>query len=307
MLRQKSTQEQKQNAVGKGVDGTGSLSISSALLLGVIQGATEFLPVSSSAHLALAKHFFGGLSGAAEAAFDPGLTFSVFLHLATLAAVLIFCRETVFRLIPAFFSFSGKVLRGRIGKGKLSEYTPDERLILFLLTATLPLAAAIPLEGIVEAASSCARAVGALLTVNGLLLLCSDRIGEGNMTAANAPVGSALTVGLFQLAAIFPGLSRSGSTVTAGLLRGYDRDFAVEFSFLLSIPAVLGANVFRLPELFSTPVPRTALLPCAAGAAAAAAVGLLSMKLISLAAKRRGFLPFALYCLAVGTAALILG
>ena len=256
------------------------MSIVSAILYGIIQGLAEFLPISSSGHLAIAH----GLFGTANLDTDY-FTFDILLHLATLVAVLIVYYKDIFPLIPAFFRVIGKICRGKF---RLSECDDNEKMLIYLVIATLPLVAAVFLNDKVEALSQYVKVVGAILIVNGVVLFLSDRIGKGNKELADVKPKNALAVGLCQLCAILPGLSRSGSTITGGRLCGFTREFAVKFSFILSIPA--------------SELPAYGL-----GMLAAAVTGILAMKLLAYVSKKSNFRIFSLYCVIVGVVAVIFG
>lgn len=269
------------------------MSIVSAILYGIIQGLTEFLPVSSSGHLSIAHALFPS-AGNLETDY---FTFDVLLHLATIVAVLIVFAKDVFPLIPAFFGMLGKLFRGKF---RFSEANEKERMILYVLLATLPLVAAVFFDDKVAALGAYPKVVGAILIFNGLMLWFSDRIANGTKGIAEATPKNALAVGLCQLFAVFPGLSRSGSTITAGRLCGFSREFAVKFSFILSIPAILGANIFSIPDVVKNPIPQSDLLPYFLGMLAAALTGILAMKLLSYISKKSNFRVFAFYCGIVG-------
>ena len=273
------------------------MSIVSAVLYGIIQGLTEFLPVSSSGHLAIAH---GLLGTAAED--GSRFTFDILLHLATLVAVLIVYWRDIFPLVPACFRVIGKVFRGKF---RLAECDDHERLFVYLVIATVPLVAAVFLNDKVELIGNYPKIVGGILILNGMVLFLSDRIGKGNKELPEAKPGNALTVGLCQLCAIVPGLSRSGSTITGGRLCGFTREFAVKFSFILSIPAILGANIFEIPEVVNNPVPASDLPAYALGMLAAAVTGILAMKLLSYVSKKSNFRIFSIYCVIVGIVAVI--
>ncbi len=275
------------------------MSIVSAILFGIIQGLTEFLPVSSSGHLAIAH----GLFGTANPDTDY-FTFDILLHLATLVAVLIVYRKDIFPLVPAFFRLIGKMFRGKF---RLSEYDDHEKMLVYLILATLPLAAAVFLNDKVEALTQYVKIVGGILVVNGVVLFLSDRIGKGNKELSEVKPKNALAVGLCQLCAILPGLSRSGSTITGGRFCGFTREFAVKFSFILSIPAILGANLFKIPDVIRNPIPSADLPAYGLGMLAAAVTGILAMKLLSYVSKKSNFRIFSLYCVIVGVAAVIFG
>lgn len=268
------------------------MTVWTTLLLGLIQGLCEFLPVSSSGHLALA-HSLAGLSVPENA-----LAFDVLLHLGTLAAVFVWYRKDVVLLIRSFFTLCGKLFSGKF---RLSEATPGEKMLLFLLLAALPLIPAAFLSGRIEALMTYPLVVGLLLMANGLLLFVSDHLG-GHKTEEDIKPKNALAVGLFQLVALLPGISRSGATITGGLSQGFDRPLAVRFSFLLSMPAILGASLFQLPDFF-TALPDARTLGIALiGALTAFLVGLLAIRWVNALARRAGFRPFAWYCLLAGLA-----
>ena len=275
------------------------MSIVSAILYGIIQGLAEFLPISSSGHLAIAH----GLFGAANLDTDY-FTFDILLHLATLVAVLIVYYKDIFPLIPAFFRVIGKIFRGRF---RLSECDASEKMLVYLIIATIPLVAAVFLNDKVEALSQYVKVVGAILILNGVVLFLSDRISKGNKELADVKPRNALAVGLCQLCAILPGLSRSGSTITGGRLCGFTREFVVKFSFILSIPAILGANIFKIPDLIENPIPAAELPAYGLGMLAAAVTGILAMKLLAYISKKSNFRIFSLYCVIVGAVAVIFG
>ena len=273
------------------------MTLAEAIFCGILQGLTEFLPISSSGHLALAHALFGLESS------ESYLTFDILLHLATLLVVfVVYCKE-IFSLVPAFFTLLGKLVRGKF---RLSEYTKSERLVVLLILATLPLAAAFFIEDTVEALAGYTRAVGLILILNGIVLFISDRFAAKAHREELTPAG-AVGVGLFQLAAIFPGLSRSGSTISGGMLFGLDRKEAVKFSFLMSIPAILGANITNLPEVVSQSVTREELGIYLVGMLCAAAAGFAAMKLLQLLSEKKKFGIFAYYSVILGAAAAIFG
>ncbi len=265
------------------------MSIWNAILLGVVQGVAEFLPVSSSGHLALLQSFFPALAP------EDSLFFDVVLHLGTLLALTVSYRRELRGILKALLS-----LPRRAG-----EKTAERRLTGLLALGTLPLVLVLPLKDRIAAAGGSAVFAGAALLVNGCLLYISDRIAAGRKNALSARAGDALLVGLAQALAAFPGISRSGSTVTAGLLAGFDRSFAVSYSFLLSFPAVLGACLLKLWEAFRAGFDRGLLLPCLAGAAAAALAGMPAIGLVRVLARRGSFRTFAYYCWAAGLGAII--
>lgn len=276
------------------------MDILSAIILGLIQGAAEFLPVSSSGHLSLAHSFFGLISPEEFPAFD------VLLHFGTLIAVFIVFFKDIVRLVKGFFSLISKVFKGKF---KLSEYSVNEKFALYVIIATLPLVliALVGADEWVESLSAIPLAVGGILIFNGIMLLLSDRISKGNINESNSKPINALTVGLCQMLAVLPGLSRSGATITGGLFCGFTREYAVKFSFIMSIPAILGANVLSISDIIGAGISSSDIAVYAAGVISAAVFGLLAIKLLVYISKKSNFTPFAYYCFAVGLAAVIAG
>jgi len=263
-----------------------------ALLLGAVQGFSEFLPISSSGHLALLQNLLNFNQYGADA-----VTFDLVLHLGTLVAVIIAFWKDVKEIVVEFFKWvaDGFKLRNR----------PSRRLLLMLILGTLPLVAGALLENYISAAFENPIFIGIALMFTAVLLWCADRFGGGNKNARTAKLSDGLKVGLMQLVALFPGISRSGSTICGGLFCKFDRDFAVRFAFLLSIPAVLGATVFKLPDLESAALAEN-LAPYAAGFITAAVCGYLAIALVRTLMKKGSFRYFAVYCAVVGLLAVIL-
>lgn len=272
------------------------MSVLEAILYGILQGITEFLPVSSSGHLSLAQNFFG-----AQNLEENYLTFTVLLHLGTLLAVFIVYYKDIWMLIKGFISLIKRVFTGRF-KEKL-EY--GERLFLLLAAATLPLIPAALMEGYLSSLSRISWLIGVFLIINGLMLLISDKLSNQRTTIKNGTAKNAFTVGLMQLFGIFPGISRSGSTITGGLFTGFSREEAVKFSFLLSIPAILGANILKISELVDNPLPEGTMTAVIAGVAAALLSGLAAIKLLQYISKSKKLSVFTIYCILLGVTAII--
>lgn len=272
------------------------MTLPEAIIGGIVQGATEFLPVSSSGHLAILHGIFGMSSP------EESITFDILLHLATLVTVFIVYAKDIFELIPAFFRMVGKLFTGRA-----KEFTPTERFALALVIATLPLAAALFLNDYAEMITSNIKIIGAILIFNGIVLLISDKVGKRNKSAGELTCGNAVVIGLFQLAAITPGLSRSGSTITGGLICGLRREDAVKFSFILSIPAIIGANITKIDDFIANPVSGGDILNYGIGMVFAAVTGFAALKLLSYIANKKSFGIFSYYCFGVGLSAIIFG
>ncbi len=261
-----------------------------AVICGLIQGLAEFLPISSSGHLAIVHSFFdkGDAMG--------NLTFDLLLHLGTLIVVFIFYYSDIFPLIPAFFTMLGKVFRGKF---RLADWTKNERYVLFLIIATLPLAAGLLIKDKVELLSLYPKLVGAILIFNGFVLIFADYMTKRVKVHEQTPARS-LVIGLFQLCAITPGLSRSGSTISGGLLMGLEREDAVKFSFIMSVPAILGANILSVPEALSSPVASADMGYYLVGMLVAMISGFCAMKFLLYISRKSKFGFFAYYCMAAG-------
>jgi undecaprenyl-diphosphatase len=241
-----------------------------AVVLGLIQGLTEFLPISSSAHLALAPKLFGWP--------DPGLTFDVALHLGTLLAVAAFFWKDWLRLVGAGF---GRGLK-----------TPDGRLFWTLGAASLPGAVAgVLFESQAETTFRSPYVIAGALAIMGVILFFADRAAVDRASGADPTFGRGIVIGLAQALAIVPGVSRSGATMTAGLLTGLSREAAARFSFLLSAPLIAGAGLFKLRGLSPAAVDG----PFLAGIAVSAVTGFLVIGGLLRWLERRSFLPFAVY------------
>lgn len=208
------------------------MSFISAVLLGILQGLTEFLPVSSSGHLVLAQHFLGIQ--------DSGNTlFEVFMHLGTLLAVLVFFRMRIWSLTVSLFSWKHTL--------RHQDHRRNRNIILYLFCATVATGLIYLLFGkIFEGLYSKPLIVSVMLLVTGMIVFVSDHLRSGDIPASNMGIPRSILIGLIQGIAIIPGISRSGSTITGSLLSGVRRQEAAEFSFLLSIPAILAANVVNL-------------------------------------------------------------
>ena len=263
-----------------------------AILLGAVQGLAEFLPISSSGHLALVQALLN---------FDQydvnAVAFDLMLHLGTLVAVVAAFWQDVKTLVVEGIRwiFDGFRLRNR----------PARRLVVLILIATVPLVLGAVLEGYVESAFSSPLFIGVALCFTAVLLWTAAKHSGGKKTEADARYSDGLKVGLMQLIALFPGVSRSGSTICGGLFCGFQKDFAVRFAFLMSIPAVCGAVVFKLPELFHGAMTAELALPCLAGFATSALFGYLAIFTVRLLMKKNSFRWFSLYCLCAGVIAIV--
>lgn len=268
-----------------------------AVLLGLIQGVAEFLPISSSGHLAIAEHLLGQ-AGAAEI---PGF-FDVLLHLGTLVAVFAAYWQDIRDMVVEFFGGVGDLVR----RTTPTPVPPARRLILLIIVGTLPLFAVLPVKDLVEGLGDNMYFVAGALLVTGCLLFASDRARKGRKTERTAALVDVLLVGVAQAVATCPGISRSGTTITAGCFVGFERKFAVRFSFLLSIPAILGANILSLKDALEAQVPWEEVPVYLAGVLVAAVVGYTCIRLLKMIAEKGRFGFFAYYCWLAGVATLVL-
>lgn len=271
------------------------MTLLSSILLGAVQGVTEFLPVSSSGHLAIAEHLFN-ISSEVPRFFD------VLLHLGTLAAVFAVYWADIQEMFLEFFDGIADVVHGTTP----TPVPPARRLILLIVVGTLPLFAVLPVKDWVEGLGDNLYFVAAALLVTGCLLFASDRVRRGRKTEKSASLLDALLVGLGQAAATCPGLSRSGTTITAGCFAGFERKFAVRFSFLLSIPAILGANILSLADALEADVVWAEVPVYLAGVAVSAIVGYACIRLLKMIAEKGKFGFFAYYCWLAGLVTLVL-
>lgn len=270
-----------------------------SILMGAIQGVAEFLPISSSGHLALFQAFFGMEDVEAQ-----HMLFTVLLHFGTLISVCIVYWQDIVDMIREFF-LGIAALFGR--KGGPATPPPARRMVMLIVVATLPLFVMVFLKDTIATFFQSSIMVSLALLATGFILFFSDRLAKGRKTAKNATVADALLVGVGQAIAVIPGLSRSGTTISAGMMRGFDRSFAVRFSFLMSLPAIIGANILELKDAIEVGFD-TSLLPIyLVGVAVAAVVGYFAIRLVKSLADQGKFGKFAYYCWAVGAISLIAG
>ena len=273
------------------------MTLLSSILLGVIQGVTEFLPVSSSGHLAIAEHLLN-VSGVS----DVPPFFDVLLHLGTLFAVFIAYWEDIRDMVLEFFCGVSDLVRGTTPQ----RVPPARRMILLIIVGTLPLFAVLPIKDTIEGLGDNMYFVAFALLATGCLLFASDHVRRGRKTEKTAAMLDALLVGVGQAVATCPGISRSGTTITAGCFVGFDRKFAVRYSFLMSIPAILGANILSLKDALEAQVLWEEVPVYLVGVAVSALVGYLCIRLIKLVADKGKFGFFAWYCWLAGVVTLAL-
>lgn len=272
------------------------MSILESIGLGIIQGLTEFLPVSSSGHLVIAQSFIKNFE-------QPGVLFDAMVHFGTIVAVLIYFRHDLMGLLRACVP---EQWRPFAGTSRETDPSPEagRRLVLYIVVATLitGVAGIIFRESIYGLFES-VQTVAFMLVVTGTLLFLSDRVRQGNRGTGELKISDALIIGLVQACALIPGISRSGSTITAGIFLGLRGEAAARFSFLMAIPAVMGATVLEMRH--ATMVPFETMIVYCAGTVAAAIVGFLTIKLLMFMVSRRNLRFFAYYCWAVAFSLLV--
>ncbi len=269
------------------------MDIIQAIIIGLVQGLTEFLPVSSSAHLIFAQQFLGVT--------EPSLAFDVLLHLGTLVAVVGYFFKDIVRMIIAFFKSLTDIVKGRF-KSEIKR-DPYKKLAWFTILATIPVGiAGIVFDDLVESLFTGITLPAFFLLITGCLLFASQRMNTGKINVKEINWKEALILGCGQACALLPGLSRSGTTIATGLLLDLDKEFAAKFSFILSIPAILGATVIQLKDVSITNVELTAWI---AGFAIAAISGYLAIKFLLKLIKERSLDVFAYYCWIIGIIILV--
>lgn len=258
-----------------------------AILLGILQGLTEFLPVSSSGHLVIVPHLLGWP--------DPGLLLDAMLHVGTLAAIVVFFWGDLIRLATAAIA--------SIRRRSLAD--PMARVAWGLVVGTIPGAlAGVLLEDVFERLFGMPRAAAAFLLVTAVLLLVSEYASR-DARRARRPLTAlawldALVIGLAQMMAIIPGLSRSGSTIAAGMLMGFPREEAARFSFLLGVPIMVGTGLYQILKIVTGTVTSTPLAVMLVGVIAAAMSGYVAIAGLLALVRRRSLVGFAVYCIVFG-------
>lgn len=280
------------------------MSIIKAIILGIVQGATEFLPISSSGHLSIFQHFMD-VDG------EGSLLFSVLLHLGTLIAVFIVFHKTIFELIVDAFGLVKDIFTGKF---KFKELKGKKKMLVMFVFSCIPLLLLlIPvgndmklmdvLGGLSEDDSILVEGICFLFT--GALLLTSTYISKKKSLIREVNTLDSFAIGLAQMfAAGFPGISRSGSTISTGMICGVSKEYMVEYSFILGIPAIIVANAVELKDAVETGA-QLELLPTIIGVIVAAVVGVACIKLLQWILKKDMWKYFGFYCLVIGVFTII--
>lgn len=252
------------------------MNIIQGIILGLIQGLTEFLPISSSGHLVLFQKIF--------AIEEPTLMFDTMVHVGTLAAVVTVLWKEISALLKK----------------------PFQRLTWLLIAGTIPTGIiGIMFKDYFEAMFQSGSTLGYEFIATGIIILFAERLNSGRKQIEETSFADAAFIGIMQGAAIMPALSRSGLTISGALMRNLDREFAAKFSFLLSIPAILGAAVFQMKDILEAGVAEVITAPIVAGTITAAVAGYFSVRFMIALIKKGGMKNFSYYVFALGILVLI--
>ena len=288
------------------------MSFLEAIIMGLIQGLTEFLPVSSSGHLAIFKNLF-------HIQTETGLLYDVMLHFATLVAIAIVYWKDVKELFVNGCCMVGLWVTNAclwIGnrfcrKEERRSYkpvltTPYRRFVLLILISTVPTGIlGIVLEDVIGSASDYLILPGICLILTSILLFIADRVKVGEKTEATASYKNSFVIGLAQGVATLPGISRSGTTITACLLSGFNKEFAVKYSFIMSIPVILGAMVLKVKDFSMVDLSDGMIWNYVAGMLVAGIVGYICIRTMLVVVKKNKFTIFSIYCLVAGIVSVI--
>ncbi len=270
----------------------------SVIILGLVQGLAEFLPISSSGHLVIFQSFLPGLDQIGK-----DMTLDVLLHLGTLIAVFVVYRKTIWNMIIEFFRMIGQIFSGKFKFRKANKY---QLMCIFVIVATLPLFLVVFVSDFIESKMRNLLVVGIMLFITAALLFIADRSVKGKKQMKDMTVLHALKLGLFQMVATIPGLSRSGSTISAAINMGFDRQTAVEFSFIMAIPAVIGANILSLKDVFEQGFNTALIGPYIVGIVIAAITGIAAINLVKYISRKDKFGWFSIYCIIAGIVSIVL-
>lgn len=285
------------------------MTILQSIFLGIIQGITEFLPVSSSGHLAILENIF-------HIETDGGMLFDIMLHVGTLVAVFVVYHKDIWNMIKEAVFMAWDILKNlrifflnKIHKTNL-KYTrivqnSYRKFVVLVLVSTIPTGIIGVLGGdLVDAAGETLLIPGICLLITGVLLLICDLAKEGNKKPRDVSYKNGILIGIAQGIATLPGISRSGTTIAVCVLLGLDRKFAVKYSFILSIPAVLGAAVLEIKDVAAEPIAASQIGIYAVGMVFAAIVGYVCIKTMLVVVRNKKFKYFSYYCFVIGLVAI---
>lgn len=286
------------------------MKVLQAVIMGVLQGITEFLPVSSSGHLALIKGLFGYES-------DTGVLFDVLLHFATILSICAVFFKDIIRIATEFgglcadvfsnfLAFSRSITDNNPPRYRKIMKSPYRKFVVLIIVTTIPTGIlGFLLRRVVEFTSSNLMIVGICLIGTGLCLFLSDYLDISDKKLNEANYGDAFCLGVVQGASTLPGLSRSGTTITAALLCGFDRKFAAKYSFIMSIPAVLGALILELTQIGNETITGGDVGCFILGMFIATVIGFFALKITMKMVVSKYFKYFSFYCFAIGVISII--
>lgn len=277
--------------------GEKAMSVLEAIIQGIVQGLTEFLPVSSSGHLSVFQHFFG-ING------EEAVLSTIVMHMGTLVAVFIAFRKKILALIKEFFSMIKDIFTGKFS---YKEMNGNRRMIVMIIVSILPLFIFYIFKDFFAGLSSDNDIMveGFAFIYTSVLLYIADRHSDGTKTAGETTVKSALTIGAFQGIALVPGISRSGSTISGALLTGMKREDAVEYSFILGIPVILAGALVEFKDVGTAASESLGVLII--GFVVSAVVGYLAIGLLKWLIKYNKFRVFSIYTFILGVAVITAG
>jgi len=270
------------------------LSLIQAIILGVFQGVAEFLPISSSGHLALLQHLFNIKEG--------NLFFAEMLHFGTLISIVIVYFNDIVKIIVDMLKLLGDLIRRR----KIKKLTTHQKLGLLIITGSIPTAIiGLTLEDYFESLYTSILPIGIALIFTGFLLWIAEKRAFDNRNINDMTILDSIFIGTLQGIAIIPGISRSGSTIVAGLFRGLDKSFATEYSFLLALPATFGAFLLGIRQVVKEGTGMMINFPLVVGVILSAVVGVISIKLLVKLIKRNKLYYFSYYLWIVGALTIV--
>ena len=273
------------------------MSLWESIVLGIIQGLTEFLPVSSSGHLVIAQSFMPGFQ-------QDGVLFDVMVHVGTLLAVLFFLRNDIYTLTMSLLPKTWRNNPGTAEKGFVSISVGRRMIGLIIVGTIITGSIGILLQDHIHRFFESARLAAGMLIVTGVLLFLADRTKDVKRTERDMNITDAIIIGLAQTVALMPGISRSGSTIAFGIFRKIKGEAAARFSFLLSIPAILGATVLEMKYIESVSLGE--MIVYAAGMTSAAITGFLALRLLFFIINKRELRFFSYYCWIVAVTTLLI-
>lgn len=282
-----------------------------AIILGIIQGLTEFLPVSSSGHLAICKNLF-------RMDTSSGILYDILLHVATLAAVCIVMWKDVMKLAVELIGIARDCcinivtfFKNLFARGNKEDFitlasSSYRKFAILVIISSIPTAIlGFLLKDIIETVEGELLVPGICLLATGVITLISDFLKDGTKKPKDATYGDAFSVGIAQGIATLPGLSRSGTTITACILCGFDRRFAVKYSFIMSIPAILGALLLEITDIGKETISGGEVASYIVGMIVAGVVGYFALKFVIGVVQKKSFKFFAVYCIGIGVVSII--